>query len=76
MLNLVFNSYLDAYIANAIISLNMRLSGNITAEWGLIRERVDGKYVLPCPDQQYMTYVSGYIDIQEYQDDWFPSEEE
>ncbi|WP_353853124.1 hypothetical protein [Dehalobacter restrictus] len=47
---LVFNDYQSAYIANAVISLNMRLCGDITMQWAEIQEREDGKFVIPKPE--------------------------
>lgn len=73
MIYLIFDAYETAYIANATISLNMRLTGNITQQWAEIRQRNDGKYVLLQPASEHMTYVTGYTDTEEYQEDWFNS---
>ena len=73
MTYLVFDTYNDAYVANAIISLNMRLNGNITTQWAEIKERLDGKFVIEKPNG-YMDYVTGYTE-EEYSSEWFaPSE--
>lgn len=57
-------------MANAIISLNMRLSGNATIQWSEIQERTDGKFVIVKPDENDMGYVVGYTE-EEYSDSWF-----
>lgn len=71
MTYLIFNEYEQAYIANATISLNMRLSGNITVQWGEIRQRLDGKFILLQPEERFMDYVTGYTDSQQYSENWF-----
>jgi hypothetical protein len=74
---LVFDTYQDAYVANATISMNMRLSGNVTQQWSDIRQRLDGKFVLLEPESlMHMQYVQNYIDIQEYSEEWFPQSED
>jgi hypothetical protein len=60
MEQLVFDTYQAAYIANAVISLNMRLSGNLTQQFATAQERTDGKFVLPVPEVRYMEFVTGY----------------
>lgn len=67
---LVFENYQSAYVANAIISLNMRLSGNTTVQWSEVQERIDGKFVILKPDEKDMNYVVGYTE-EEYQESWF-----
>lgn len=69
---LVFDTYEKVYIANAIISLNMRLTGNITIQYETPQQRLtDSKYVIQKPDNvDYMQYVSGYVE-EEYSSDWF-----
>ena len=62
---LVFDSHDEAYIANAVISLNMRLSGNLTVQWAEILEREDGKFLIPKPDECVMGCVSGYAEETE-----------
>jgi len=78
---LIFDSYVDAFTANALISMQMRLSGNQTIQWADIQETAEGEYILPLvegktevvyvdagkfallkPDEQYMGYVSGYVE--------------
>ncbi|MHB8124634.1 MAG: hypothetical protein ACYDEJ_03155 [Desulfitobacteriaceae bacterium] len=80
---LVFNTNSEAYVANAIISMNMRLSGNATNQWADIQETAEGQFVLPMeegqtevvyaeagkfallkPDEQHMSYVSGYVEAE------------
>ena len=74
---LVCNDYETAYILNAVISLNMRLSGKITVQWGGIKRRDDGKYLLPLSAK--MENTSSLIDrftVEEYKDDWFPHDQQ
>lgn len=78
---LIFDTFADAFAANAIISMNMRLAGAVTVQWADIQETQDGQFVLPLlegetevtyvesgkfallkPDEQYMAYVSGYVE--------------
>jgi hypothetical protein len=59
---LIFNTYQEAYTANAVISTNMRLSGSITQQWAEPQEREDGKWEIPKPDEQYMQFVTGYTE--------------
>ncbi len=49
---LIFNTFNDAYIANAIISMNMRLAGNVTTQWAEIRGTTEGAYSLPLGEEQ------------------------
>jgi hypothetical protein len=78
---LVFATYRSAYSANAIISLNMRLSGDCTVQYANVRERSDGKFVIPAPvtigedgnevmDAALMEYVANYS-VEEYNSAWF-----
>lgn len=60
---LIFNDYQSAYIANAVISLNMRLGGDITVKWAEIQQREDGKHMIPKPDIEFMDNVpNGYVE--------------
>jgi hypothetical protein len=70
MMYLVFEDYKSAYIANAIISLNMRLSGYATVQWAEIQERADSKFVILKPDAIFMDFIDGYTE-EEYQESWF-----
>jgi hypothetical protein len=71
MTYLIFSDFQSAYIAKAVITLNMRLSGNVTKEWADIRERTTGDFALLYPEEEHMNYVVGYTDTQEYSEDWF-----
>ena len=73
-MHLVFNTHGEAYVANAIITLNMRLAGNVTVQWSEVRERLDGKFVIPKPEESVMQYVTGFTE-EEYSAEWFESEE-
>ena len=72
---LVFDIKDQAEIANAVISYNMRLAGSITQKWAEIRQRLDGKYVIPKPPVAMMKRVDiidGYVE-EEYDPSWFES---
>lgn len=61
---LVFNTYNQAYIANAIISQNMRLSRSITMAWAEISETTDGKFYIPKPNERFMDMVTEYTKME------------
>jgi hypothetical protein len=47
---LIFDSYVDAFTANALISMQMRLSGNQTIQWADIQETAEGQFALPLAE--------------------------
>jgi hypothetical protein len=78
---LIFDTFESAYVANATVSMNMKLAGAVTVQWADIQETLEGQFALPLaegetevvyvdagkyallkPDEQYMTYVSGYVE--------------
>jgi len=66
MTYLVFKDFPSAYVVNAIISQNMRLSGDVTVQWDQVRETTDGKFVLTKPiDDRHMNYVSEYTETED-----------
>lgn len=55
---LVFDDERVAFIANAVISQNMRLSGDKTQQWDDIKPTKEGKFALLKPDKvEYLEYL-------------------
>lgn len=81
MTYLIFETYQDAYVANAVITLNMRLGGGVSVQWAEPQQRQDGKWILQKPEQRFMNFVSTIgqyagVTEEEYNDNWFaPSTE-
>jgi len=61
---LLFNTYNQAFVANAVISLNMRLSGSVTIGWAEIGETADGKFYIPKPEEKFLNMVEGYEEVE------------
>jgi hypothetical protein len=47
---LIFDMFSEAFTANAIISMNMRLAGNVTVQWADIKETTEGQFALPLAE--------------------------
>ena len=69
MIYLIFDTEQDAIANNGIISENMNLTSSITTVWAEPRERLDGKWVFPRPEDRFMTGV--VATEEEFDADWF-----
>jgi hypothetical protein len=47
---LIFDTFGEAFTANAIISMNMRLAGAVTVQWADIQETAEGQFSLPLAE--------------------------
>lgn len=72
---LVYDSYEEAYVADAIITLNMRLGGGTTQEWSKpMKRKKDNKYVVKKPNKvKDLECVQPTVE-ENYSTDWFGSE--
>ena len=70
---LVFDTQESAVAAESQISAAMGLpkSGSVTARWNNSRQRLDEKWVLLWPGNEWMETVSEPFTVEEYQDSWF-----
>ena len=69
---LVFETYETAHQADVTITVNMNLSEG--SNWGEPRQRINGDWVIPKPEDRWMDGVTGYAE-KEYSPNWFPIEE-
>ena len=70
---LVFDTQDSAVAAESQISAAMGLPrpGSVTARWNNSRQRLDEKWVLLWPGNEWMETVSEPFTVEEYQDSWF-----
>ena len=70
---LVFDTQDRAVAAESQISAAMGLPrpGSVTARWNNSRQRLDEKWVLLWPGNEWMETVSEPFTVEEYQDSWF-----
>lgn len=55
---LIFDTYEEAFVVNAVISQNMRFDGNVTASWADIQETRENEFALPLEEEQTeLTYI-------------------
>ena len=70
---LVFDTQESAVAAESQISAAMGLpkSGSVTARWNNSRQRLDEKWVLLWPGNEWMETVSEPFTVEAYEEGWF-----
>lgn len=74
---LVLDTQESAVAAESQISAAMGLPrpGSVTARWNNSRQRLDGKWVLLWPGNEWMETVSEPFTVEEFHEGWFVSGE-
>ena len=75
-LYMIFDTHEAATIAGDQISAAMGfpLPENVTAWWNHARQRMDGKWVLLWPGNEWLETITEVFTIEHYDPAWFPNE--
>ena len=65
MIYLTFTTKALADTAQSIITQNSGFNGSITSIWALPTQTVAGTWAFLKPEAQYMTGVTGYIEVND-----------